>query len=119
MVQDGSSTSTAAFSLRIPPRATVPRILFARVGVDLKDAERVAFGIDEVALPASAGHSEFRQSHDASHLLYFLRNGVEALHFKRAYESIGTGLRRRARGRRRAQGAPAPPRVARPLPVRQ
>lgn len=66
------------------------------VGIDLEDAEGVALGVDEIALPAGFGYSEFRQGYDAAMLLDDLGRCVKILNFKGANEGIGSGLRWRS-----------------------
>jgi len=63
------------------------------VGVNLEDAERVSFRIDEVSLPASIGNREFWQGDNAAKLLDDSSGCVEVLDFKRADKRIRAALR--------------------------
>src|SRR5262249_8496131 len=67
--------------------------------IRLEDAERISFGIEKVALPADAGHREFRKRYRATPFQNGLGNHVVVNYLKRTDIGICTAVWRRWRRR--------------------
>ena len=65
-------------------RSGAPNLLMATlfcVWIYLEDSERVAFGIDEISLPAGIRHGKLGHRDDAAELFDRLCDGIIVLHF--------------------------------------
>ena len=63
--------------------------------VDFKNTESISLGINEVPLPAGAGHREFRKGDDSTQIQDCLCHFVETLNLEGANECVCARLRRR------------------------